>query len=492
MNMKVSILSQRAAGRDQQIKAGGKIRPGIKVLTNAAKNNPRAVELYNQGVMNRLKFSEIEKQIVDGCKIKNPMYPRNTPYYNVAASDFGMPELAAMTVEKYGEIRSGDTEKRLYRFPVVFHSGDVGDIYPNQFRRYGGEPGYESHYGEDGKRYCRYLPEVTKEMVAEQQARRIKRPPRRDKVIRGECEPRSCPEFLQGQCKFRGTLHFYIPGIPTTGLMVMETTSEYAAEAIWSDLDRIQQALGHIPRTNPNSPGKPIFWITKVQEIRTYFDENGQKKSGVQWVPKLQADIDMGSLLSSGSNLALEHKPAPVAWLAAPKAMPEAALLVTAPMDDMAPIDLPTPNPSANGGQVASTPHASAVLDPIDAVLEKLDTLGLDHEATVPYFDLKFGQGWEDRPESIAAVTKQLDDFSRVGGPCAKLLIEMTVLTQQIGVPSQDFMRYATGRYGRGLTGNHPVLDRVVTELRELCKSGAQFAKSYIDDELKMLEQRVA
>jgi hypothetical protein len=494
MNMKVSILSQRAAGRDQQIKAGGKIRPGIKVLTNAAKANAKAVDLYNQGVLNRLKFSEIEKQIVEACNIKNPMYPRNTPYYNVAASDFGMPELAAMIVEKYGEVRHGDSEKRLYRFPVVFHSGDVGDIYPNQFRRYGGEPGYESHYGEDGKRYCRYLPEVTKEMVAEQQARRIKRPPRRDKVIRGECEPRSCPEFLQGQCKFRGTLHFYIPGVPTTGLMVMETTSEYAAEAIWSDLDRIQQALGHIPRTNPNNPGKPIFWITKVQEIRTYFDENGQKKSGVQWVPKLQADIDMGSLLSSGANLALQHKPSPVAWLAAPKAMPEASILVpTAPVD-MPPIDIPSTPAAVASSSVAPTQHqaTAAAGDPVEAVLQKLDMLGLEHEETVPYFDLKFGEGWEDRTESLAAVLKQLDDFSKVGGACARLLIEMTLLAHQIDVPPQDFMRYATGRHGRGITGNETVLNQVVTELRELAKSGPQFAKSYIYDELKLIEQRVA
>lgn len=248
----MSILSERSAGGEHIIKLGGRIRPGIKVLTRSAQSNKRAQQIYNEGVLRRLKFSEIEKQIKLETGIENPMYPKNTPYFNVAASDFGMPEIATEIIEKWGEMRGDDTEKHLYRFPIVFHSDNLFDIYPNQLKRYGGLPNFESHYGEDNVRYCRYLPLVTQEMLAQQKAQRIKRPPRRTMVIRHKCEPNTCEEFLAGQCRFRGELRFYIPNIPTTGLLGMSTTSQYAAETIWGDLERIYHMFGFIPRSNPN------------------------------------------------------------------------------------------------------------------------------------------------------------------------------------------------------------------------------------------------
>lgn len=98
--MKFSVLSSRAANTDHQIRLGGKIRSGIKVLTKAALNNPKAISIYADGVAKRQKFTDIEKRIKDQTGISNPMYPRNTPYFNVAASDFGMPEIAQLIVDK--------------------------------------------------------------------------------------------------------------------------------------------------------------------------------------------------------------------------------------------------------------------------------------------------------------------------------------------------------------------------------------------------------
>lgn len=483
--MKVSILSQRASRGDQQQKLGGKIRPGIKVLTRAAGENATAVKLYNDGLAKRMKFSEIEKLIRDKTGLSNPMYPRNTAYFNVAASDFGMPEIANLIVEKYGEMRDGDTVKRLYRFPVVFHSDDLNEVYPNEFKRYGGEPNYESHYGEDGVRYCRYLPEVTQQMLAEQKARRIKRPPRREKVIRGKCDPHTCVEFLQGQCKFRGRLHFYIPGIPTTGLLAMETTSEYAAEAIWADLDRIRNAFGGIPRTNPNKPGAHIFYITKVQEQRTYFDEHGKKQIGVQWVPKLQADIDIGTVLVQGHVHQLTSSVAPVAWLGSPKGMPEAA-------------QLPAPEGEAasNGDTQANISAGSAVSegeqqglgdrnDPADQLFAILDDMGIDQAFAISYFDLKLDANWENDNDKLLSAIDQMVNLRRVGDECAKLVMHITVKVHQVGLDAADFQRYATAKYGRGYSAKETVLRAIITELDGFRGSDAQSVRAFITAQLE-------
>jgi len=450
--MRFSVLSTRAANNDQQIRLGGKIRAGIKILTNAAQKNPKAVDLYNEGVERRQKFTDIEKRIKDATGIANPMFPRNTPFFNVAASDFGMPEIAALIVDTYGEERSEhSSKKQLYRFPVVFHSDDLNEVYPNSFKRHGFEPHYESHYGEDGERYCRYLPAVSDEQAAEIRARRIKKVPRREKVIRGVCDPASCHEFGQGQCKFRGRLLFYVPGIPTTGLLGMETSSEYAAEGIWSDLERIRDALGTIPRCNPKNPGSPIFWITKSLEPRTYFDEHGKKQSGFQWVPKLQADIDIGALLSSGQVAALPAAQTPVAWLSHPKGMPEAVLL---PPVEKTSVHL-------DGEGVTS----------VNDQLEKLtEAMGLDQDVVMQYFDIKIAQSWENDQAHVATAITMLDHLKRLGNECAGKLMTLSVRVARIGIDSRDFNAYSFARFGRGYTSKIDVLLRIESEIEELAK----------------------
>lgn len=452
--MRMSILSARAASTDLQVKHAGKIRPGIKVLTRNAESNPRAVQIYHDGVANRLKFSEIEKKIRQVTGLDNPMYPRNTPYFSVAASDFGMPEIASRIVELYGEVRKGDDQKRLYRFPVVFHSDDLNDIYPNRFKRHGGEPGYESHYGEDGERYCRYLPELTNEQKAQQRVQRITKMPRREKVVRGKCDPGSCVEFQRGQCKFSGRLLFYIPQIPSTGLLAMETSSEYAAEGIWTDLQRILDALGTLPRMNPFKPDAPVFYITKVLEQRVYFDEHGQKQTGNQWVPKLQADIDVGRLLQAGRPQVLPTPSTPVAWLASPKGMPQAEPLPAAPDQVVADVQ-----------QIPVQQDRSQPLEPIDQLLAQVEKLGLEEGAALEYFNIKIAQGWEDNPQHIALAIKMLEDLARVGGQCAAMLVSITVKVAAAEIDGPSFTKFAFAKYGKGFSHKADVLARIEAEV---------------------------
>lgn len=490
--MKMSILSERRNSGEQRLAYGGKIRPGIKVLTMTAEKNQVAVKLYREGVEKRLKYSEIGKQIESATNIKNPLYPRNTPFFNVCASDFGMPELADIIVDKYGEIREGNKKKQLYRFPVVFHSGELSEVYPNSYQRFGGEPAYHSHYGDDGVRYCRYRPEVTKEMMAEQKANRIKRMPRRDFEIRGQCVPNRCAEFLAGQCRFRGQLYFYIPGIPSTGLLMMETTSEYAAEAIWTYLDGVQAAYGSIPSVNPMNPGQPIFYITKVQEPRSYFDEEGRKVNGLQWVPRLQADLDLGKLIATGARQAIQAQPAPVSWLAAPKGMPEAQVI-----DDSArpPADEPTPPALESAPNGASDiPPAKTPEEELRAALAELGYVEETDafEVVAQYLDLKVGAGWEASGQGIEKALEVIRPFSLVGKECAQKLVAITISVEELGLNHDEFKKYCGLKHGKKYTGNPAILNAIIDELKELFETGGEVASSYIKQKIAGMERQAA
>lgn len=105
--MRMSFLSARAATSDNQIKHAGKIRPGIKVLTKNAQQNPKAIQLYQ---------ARVEKQIKGAT---------------------GMAEIGSMIAGQYGGIRADEKVRQLYRFTVVFHTEDPDEIYPSQFKRQG-------------------------------------------------------------------------------------------------------------------------------------------------------------------------------------------------------------------------------------------------------------------------------------------------------------------------------------------------------------------
>lgn len=490
--VKMSILSQRTSKQEYVEKLGGKIRSGIKLLTKTTKSNPKAVEIYQRGIAARKKFSEIEKEIKEATAIDNPMYPMNTPYFNVAASDFGMPEIASLIIEAFGEMRAGDTEKRLYRFPVVFHSDDLNVVYPNEFRRYGGSPGYHSQYGENGVRYCKYLPEVTPQMLAEQKAKRIKRTPRREEVIRGECQPGICSEFQSGQCKFRGLLKFYLPGIPTTGLVAIETTSEYAAEAMWMYLERLVNTFGGIPRSNPNKPGAHLFYITKVQEQRSYFDETGAKKTGLQWVPKLQADIDMGSLIANSTPALGFSTSVPIGWLAKPKGLDNPLLLDTnseknsespTTMESNVHVQNETQEAGNNGRSEVASSQAEAT-DPFDTLSSLIDQMGLDEQVIGQYFDIRLGLNWANEPDKINEGVTTLQQLLLKGITLAKYSIEITIKRNEINIDPDTFNKYLHLKYGKGYSSKENTLRDILAELDQLTSNSPETAKTYIKAEL--------
>jgi hypothetical protein len=469
----MSILSARAA-QNTQPRIGGKIRPGIKLLTKLAKSNPKAVQIYEQGVIQMKKFSDIEKEITASTDIKNPLYPRNTQYFNVAASDFGMPEIASLLLERFGEVRDASIKPKLYRFPIVFHSDALGEIFPNKLIRHGGKPGYESVYLDDGQRYCQFLPDVTKAMFEEQKAKRIKQVPRREKQIRGLCDPGTCPEYAQSQCKFTGRLHFYIPGIPT-GLVALETGSEYAAEGIWSELQRIADAFGHIPRINPKKPGSYLYYLTKVQETRTYFDENGVQQTGLQWVPKLEADLDVGGLMLSGMAPTARLAATPVAWLAAPKGMPTANVIDMAGQQhhDEGAVTI-NGRPMAAG---AISPTAD--LDPIEQLSELAQKMELADDLVGEYLEIKLGTDWHEDDDNVKKGVELLSILSRKGNVSAKLMIQIAIELHKMNIATTEFMGYAERKYKKGYQNNPDTLQQLYGELTKLSEMGSSAASYF-------------
>jgi len=85
-------LLGRAAPR---IPVAGRIRAGIKVLTRRAAENERARAIYERGASQGKSFDTIEREIADAVPdLKNPLTPKNVPYFTVRGEDFPNPEIA--------------------------------------------------------------------------------------------------------------------------------------------------------------------------------------------------------------------------------------------------------------------------------------------------------------------------------------------------------------------------------------------------------------
>jgi hypothetical protein len=100
-----------------RIPTAGKIRAGIKVLTRAAAEHPRARDIYERGVAAGESFDRIERALVEALpELRHPLVPRNVPWFTVRPQDFGDPALARQLVDAYGEDRGEG--RHLYRATV--------------------------------------------------------------------------------------------------------------------------------------------------------------------------------------------------------------------------------------------------------------------------------------------------------------------------------------------------------------------------------------
>lgn len=274
------------------IPEGGKIRPGIMVLTRANKQNQQAMQIYNDGVASGLNFNTIQKQIKDTLKLsRNPMTPKNVPYFTVRASDFVVPNHAQQIMDQYGEDR-GDG-KRLYRFPAVFPLDDLDAVMPHSLRVFThSELKYWSDYAPDGTRLC-----MTRADVPVNGNRAHRSFGGRKIETRCECDPDNCAEFQAKKCNLSGKWVFYVPGLVGAQGVSLSTNSFYSMEPARELLMMIMQARGRISGLQD---GKPLFWFSKSQDVVSMIDPaTGKAKRVKQFIIKLTADVDMMHVFES-------------------------------------------------------------------------------------------------------------------------------------------------------------------------------------------------
>nr|WP_130393923.1 hypothetical protein [Cupriavidus agavae] len=281
----------------------GKIRPGIKVLTKAARDKPQAVKIHDAGLARGDSFERIETEITRATGIKTPLVPKNVPWFTCRASDFANPALAEDIVQRYGEDRNDGQGHRLWRFPVVFAFDDWLSNMPNQlvaWTKSGRQ--YFSEYGRDGRRYCKlYAPPVRDE-----RANRAKRTwggrtviLRQDNDIQdGLCDPQECPQYQGGHCNLSASFFFAIPHVSGLGLIEMPTTSIYVLQKAHAAMQTVAMARGRLVGAK--------FWMSKQELEISRIDDTGKPVRQMQWLITLDAEIDIAALLDGSDR----HPPA--------------------------------------------------------------------------------------------------------------------------------------------------------------------------------------
>ena len=102
----------------------GRIRPGIKVLTRKARENPEAVRIHDAMLAQGHSFESIGIQIERKTQLRNALVPKNVPWFTCRGSDFANPDVADDIMQRYGEDRGDGNGLKLWRFPVVFAFDD--------------------------------------------------------------------------------------------------------------------------------------------------------------------------------------------------------------------------------------------------------------------------------------------------------------------------------------------------------------------------------
>lgn len=277
----------------------GKVRPGIKVLTQAAAKIANAQETYESGINAGLSFEEIELQV---SKLPNapryPLTPRNVPYFRVLDGDFRTPGAAKTIMDLYGEDRGEG--KHLYGFPVVFHSDSVKSVFSENFECWRGAE--LLHWSENGQ--CMQRQKITLQSNRRHWGGR-------PVSVRVECRPNNCELFAGGKCHHVGTLHFWIPGVTGVGLIELSFTSIYASLGIPETLGFVRTVIGRI---NGTHNGKPIFRVSKSLESVSQIDwETGKQTRKNQYIITLDAPgLDMTDVMAAMERTAT---PAPILTL---------------------------------------------------------------------------------------------------------------------------------------------------------------------------------
>ena len=292
----VATLLGRTAPR---IPVAGRIRAGIKALTRRAAEHERVRAIYERGVEQGKSFDTIEREIAAAAPdLKNPLTPKNVPYFTVRGEDFPNPEVARQIIDLFSEDR-GDGVRRLYRFPVVFPADAWQSVMPHELVAWTvNERRFWSEYAEDGQtRHCMTHAPVpmdsgTRRAIRVWGGRKTMRRPDNG----GLCDPESCREYQDRKCNLSGRFLFFIPGIKSISAFELPTNSFYAMNGAIQKFQTIGFMRGG--RISGFLDGKHTpFYITKRLVEVPRIDEEGRPVRTTQWLIELEAPVDVAALL---------------------------------------------------------------------------------------------------------------------------------------------------------------------------------------------------
>ncbi len=371
-----------------RIPTGGKIRPGIMVLTKRAAEVPQAKEIYKQGVADGHSFEQIERLIKEALpQLKSPLVPRNLPWFTVRAADFPNPEVARQIVDAYGEDRGQG--RRLYRFPVVFPADHWQSVMPHEMAAWGThEKRFWSQYSADGlTRHCMCHAPIPTDNTGR---RTIRIFGGRKTVLReengGVCDPESCPEYQARQCNLTGRFLFFIPGIRTISALELPTTSFYAM----SNAIQRFQAIGHMRGGRISGflgRARETFYLTKVLRDVPHIDETGRPVRVPQWIIELEAPIDVTALLRDGED-------------------DEAAIMQASMAEQVLEGAESRVQAQAASAAVSEVQPSHAEEEPpmrpghptLEQLLHRVEAMGVNRESFQRYADERWGRGWKINP----------------------------------------------------------------------------------------------
>nr|WP_315593800.1 hypothetical protein [uncultured Cupriavidus sp.] len=376
----------------------GTIRPGIKILTKAARGNAEAVKIHDRLLAQGKSFETIGNEIQRATGLKNPLFPKNVPWFTCRGSDFTNPAVADEIVQRYGEDRGDGNGHRLWRFPVLFAFDDWLSNMPNQLVAWtqSGRQ-YFSEYGQDGRRYCKmYAPPQRDERAS--RAKRVWGGRtiilRQDNDIPdGICDPQECPQYQQGLCKVSAQFFFAVPSTTGLGLIGLPTTSIYVLQKAHAAMQTVAMARGKLVGVK--------FWISKQEVEISRIDETGQAVRQMQWLITLDAEIDIAALLD-GSD-----RPAPALEMAT-----QAAAVLegeSAPERAQTP-ESATLDPQAESGlQPAGQPDGEDLEGQYRDLVSRLELDNDEGAAQLKAFaTATFGRGWSKRPQDVRQFLSEL------------------------------------------------------------------------------------
>ena len=363
-----------------RIPTAGKIRAGIKVLTRAAAELPRACEIYDRGVAAGESFDQIKRSLAEALpKLRNPLVPRNVAWFTVRPQDFGNPALAQQLLDAYGEDRGEG--KHMYRFPVVFPSDHWQTVMPHELAAWGAnERRYWSEYSPDGRvRHCKCHAPVPLNTGGKRALRLFGG---RKTVLRedngGVCEPEACREYQAGQCNLSGRFLFFVPGVRSLSAFELHTSSFYAMNAAIQKFETISFLRGGRISGFLDSQRTPFYLSKKLMQV-AHIDAQGKPVRVPQWIIDLEAPVDVAALLRENEDvdtaIVQAHRAAQV-------------------LEDRS----PSSDDHPRVGDVV-LPASSGDGEPtLDKVLALAGGLGISGAVYGAYADRRWGPGWKLNP----------------------------------------------------------------------------------------------